>query len=346
MTIWLVASDIGSFNTIYPVGCCLDNMGYEINWQLSGKSIELFEKNDKKWVENKLSEKPKVIITGMSNNIYEYEIAIQWKDRCPIIAIPDIWSSPFFASGWKEGKLFPDIMCVNDKMGLAAVRSWGFNGWVIKTGWPMLDRYSFKIDRSQCKEKIRKKLSLTDETKIVFFIGQGEQENTEALFELLNVLAEGQFDFPVVVAPRQHLNTTSEEWERWNLVISGREDVVLKTDELSSEEVLLGADVVISDFSTMLTEAVVNGIPAISILYPGKPVVEKYSSWEWSNNTFPLATLGCCPVASNQNRLATILREALDGRWEKYFEAAKNVFYLKGNSQRVAMVVKGVLEAF
>lgn len=359
MTVLAVMSDSGSFNTVFPVAQIL-----------SGEDSTLFIISEGRAAENKFREviregildscsweqvglddlplcAPSVVVTGMSCDNVEYRVAARFKDRCPIVTIPDQWSTPLFAGGWNEiGHIFPDVVCVNDEVGRKAVRYWGFNGLVVKTGWPALDQHSVAVKTFESgRREVRKMLQLQGlepEKKLVLFVGQGTRENTEALMELLSIVSGLKTE--VVVAVREHPNMRRDsplEAEFWDEVMGKNKDCLADTSGFSSTQVLSAADAVISDFSTMLTEAVIAGIPVISVLYPGGPIVRQFFEWEWADRTFPLAALECCLVASNRYELRQLLDEALAGENLGYFEKVKNVFRLDGqNSWRVAAVVK------
>ncbi|MDD4761784.1 MAG: hypothetical protein PHZ25_02075 [Candidatus Pacebacteria bacterium] len=349
MLILAAMSDVGSFRTIFPVGVCLRKMGHEVKFQAFGNSIKLLKEKGEE--NQKIEGMVKGVVTGMSSDEFEYSIASVWRDKCSVITIPDQWSSPFFSGGWKKREKYPDAICVNDDLGREAVRAWGFNGLVVETGWPALDFYADRKKWKNRKQKMRERLELASilskETKLIFFVGQGSKENTEAFQELLEVAVK--IDLPIKIIAREHPNArrhNPEEAEFWEKTIRDNKNknllLEIPDSSFSSLEFLATADVVVSDFSTVLTEATILEKPTISILYPNKPVSENFRRWSWTSKTFPLAALGCCQTAENRSQLKKYLEQALtlDFQFKKQVEKK---FRLDGkNSMRVAQVVENL----
>ncbi|MFA5173413.1 MAG: hypothetical protein WC435_03400 [Candidatus Paceibacterota bacterium] len=350
MLILAVMNDIGSCKTIFPVGLYLRKIGHKVKFLASGNSLGILSEEDEKKIKKG---DVKAVVTGMSTDPFEYSVASTWRDKCPIIAIPDQWSTPFFSGGWKNRECYPDVVCVNDEIGRGAVRSWGFNGFIVETGWPALDVYAdrekWKAKNQEMREKLYLALKLSLKTKLIFFIGQGSRENAEALQELLETTAK--IGLSVKVIAMEHPNMRRHEPEGtkfWDRVVGVEEEkgqsLLLKSSGFSSLEVLMAADVVVSDFSSMLTEAAILGKSVISVFYPSKRICEIFKKWDWAQNTFPLEALGCCFKAENRDQLQEFLERALISGFE-FSERAKKVFRLDGkNSARVAKIVENLAE--
>lgn len=357
MAILAVTSDIGSFENVFPAAKILSERRevFLINSERRAKDrIDELERKGELGSIKRISTSEiggthiAAVLSGMSVDDSEYRVAAGFKEICPVIAIADQWWSPLAAGGWKERKIYPDAVCVNDEIGVAAARSSGFNGLVVKTGWPAFDKYVEELEKKPGESTLMQLGDLLgDKTKLIVFIGEGERENTEALGELVSVVAS-KFRGGVKILPLEHPNMRMdniEEVRYWDGELERNKGSIIKLPLRipDLEQILTLADVVVSDFSTVLSKAATIGKPVISILYPGKPIVERFRRWEWANGTFPLATLGCCRTATSKGEIGECLEEALFSDF-KYSKRVKEIFHLDGgNAERVAKVVEGLI---
>jgi hypothetical protein len=130
---------------------------------------------------------------------------------------------------------------------------------IVITGNPNLDRFASAVPDQ--REPVRNALSLTDERLIVYF-GQavarrGTPDDPTTLKWVVDALGP---DDRLVFSPhpRDDRDYTS--------VLASAGNRLIETS-LSSDEVLHGADVSISHYSTMLMKSSLLNIPSISIIY-------------------------------------------------------------------------------
>ncbi|MBI2637299.1 MAG: hypothetical protein HYW88_00225 [Candidatus Sungbacteria bacterium] len=184
---------------------------------------------------------------------------------------------------------------------------------VYVTGWIAFDSLFF-VDVESKRSFLKSQFGLTD-VPIILFAGEGTYSDM-VFEELASVMQEIGAD--AILFPRWHPRSKDdfpdsharlialEKYYKNNIsLIDTNADT---TGEVSSDDCMIAADIVVGMTSTVLVKAALLGKEVISVLYPESGLRL------WQENTglesFPLVELGCAVLADDHRRLREILRNA------------------------------------
>ena len=162
---------------------------------------------------------------------------------------------------------YPHTACVVDEQAGELLRSDGFGGTIIVTGNPAYDPF-FAVDAPKERAHLRQKFGLSENQKVLLYVGQGTPLNLDVdkkSFAFLAATLKSLDDRNTLLAIRPHPRAETTEHYKKNskgLPLLDTKDVEV-TDEL-----LFLADVVVSMYASNLIHAAILKIPAVSLMLP------------------------------------------------------------------------------
>ncbi len=256
----------------------------------------------------------------------------------PTAAIQDMWGMRM-AVEYADAIYHPDLLCVNDVVGARIVNEvWETSLMVAITGYPRLDALAH-FDRTEAAEQGRQFLKITDDLPIVFYPGQIYHAG-QTLRQIATALRITGAECHLVVSKHARMSEdlAPGENERWEIAQSLFHTITL-TDFSRVNEVISASAVVVGQYSTIQIDAAAMGKQVISVLYPEYGGAEFVREIGGIVDEFPLVSLGCTAVATNQRELVGHLNQALSDRLNLR-SAQEEAFKLDGlNAQRTAEAI-------
>ena len=326
MDILAVVKDPGGMNTVLPVVDELKRSGAFVRLVANGKAVELLSAMNIGHVVAFSAEAiirqfglPKLFITSMcSGGGVGRDLVPLLRGKAITIAVQDFWGIRLWTD-WVDRKFRPDYLLVPDAKAKDIARiAWpDFDPERIHvSGWIAFDKYvDLYPKRAEIADGTRKVLGLLPTKPVILFCGSG---NTTGMLLNSVVDALNHFRFDFYFVPRPHPRTKNNypnEMIPWQEALAKFKKGTLVVDffdQTDGVSMLAASDVVVSDFSTMLIEAAMLRVPAISLWYP-----ESENLWNFEMKgrvpVFPLISMGCAFKATSPKELASFLRSALSG---------------------------------
>ncbi len=359
-----VCKDPGGTNGLVPVYKKLVEMGIDAVLIANGKAVELLSNSPDKLnfrtfgsAEDVLKEFPcpNSLVTSMCSdnggNLGK-ELVAKLKKICPTIGLNDYWGASL---NWPEENR-PDYIVVNDKIGAECVcRAWNIKVNTVtlrirKFGYPALDEFA-NFDKAKLRQEAAKELGIDEHEKVVLFVGGGTHTGNVLK---ATVRALGMYyhltDSLVTLIPREHPRMRTnyiDEFPVWDEALKdycgGR---IINGDgvaKISINKLLARADLVISDFSTVLITASVLGVP--NITYFDKDIEAYFKkSTSGAMEVPPVVSLGCSVMAINYEELWRLVVANFQVGL-KLEEHQRRAFVVDGkNAERVAGFVQALNE--
>lgn len=331
-----VCKDVGGTNALLPVMNLLKK-NHQIRWIAQdngrgrdvlnglGQSFELYSSL------NQVSKDGVVAVVSSMCSTAGQDLARRFKGSCPVITIQDLWTAGLY-DVWTDPKYRSDYILVNDELDKMFVLQAWLNfcaDRVIITGYPALDKYA-NFDIQSAKTKVKNLLSLVNNKPIILFAGQWWQTG-HAITELVHVLNELRQD--VYLIARLHpamKDNTPEEVPLWEQALAEfNSGTLVDSSSCGISDVIAVSDLVLSMYSTTLTEAAILRLPNIAILYPDHGL-KVYIETAKSDN-YPMVSLGCTAKAGNYEELRKLVHTALTSDLGLR-SAQEKVFNLDGNN--------------
>ena len=350
--------DPGSFNNVFPVGVKLEEAGVDVVWAVDGFSSKEFSDMGKSFkqvdsVDDFLSDYSceDLIVSGFSENRrVEWQLDNIHKNKgVPVLKIQDTWTSHIFTD-WSSSNLWPDYVCVNDELGSRFIRdAWpSYEGDVFITGFPNFDKHDkySNLDLESMKYQLKNAKNING--KLVLLTGTLEHAG-KLMKEVTSALITSELHrdiyFIARAHPRMKTATSDCEKELWKESLNDYEasgGLLVSDTSGSTIDWLAASDLVLSDISSTLTEAVILRNQSISVLYSE---FEEYFKEGTSGRfkTLPLVELGCVAQAHSFESLVSLLKKALtDGLGLE--EKQKSTFNLDGkNADRVVEKILSII---
>lgn len=351
--IWFVCKDPGGTNGILPVYDHLKREGLPVVLIANGKAVELLQTQGREFVYSFSGPSPRVLVTSMcSGGGLGRDVIPTFRGRYPTVALQDFWGS-YLWSDWADHQWWPDYIVVNDEVGAQIVReAWpNFGDKRIKIlGYPALDKYA-GVDTASVRQEVHEKLGMKDDRPMVLYAGQLDG-TSHALAEVCNALTFIRpRSLPTVnLMPRLHprLRTNApHEYKQLNQALHtlGYGLVWPFTEICETAELVQAADIVVSEWSTVLVDAAAARRVPIAVLYPGEGQARFERALGGDVKEFPLVSLGCAAKATSRRELTQVLSEAVAGKLHEQLRPAQEQhFKVDGkNAQRVADFIKSLL---
>lgn len=355
-TIACICKDPGGTNGILAVVKELKKMGLRTLEVANGKAVEMLEGTTflnascpeavVEWLN------PDVVLTSMcSDGGIGRDLVPILRGKKPVVALADNWA-PRLVDSWQDPRFRPNYICVNDEIGASlVVKAWpDFDKTRIKTtGFPMLDNYAGRGQNTlEARERVSKKLGLDNNWPIIVCPVGILNGASIMLREVISVLEE--IDENVYFIPRCHprmAQNAPEEVELWSKALErySRNGLVANSSACNTPEILEAADVVISEFSTVLLEASVLRKATIAAFY--LPVARKTFHDEFGGlmKEPPFMTLGLTYNPKDTGELKNAIESALSkGPANMQIQGKFIRDHVDGkNAQRVAEFVNSLL---
>lgn len=173
---------------------------------------------------------------------------------------------------------------------------------IIVTGQPSLDRLT-QEDVAKVRKQIRKKLNISDDQTLIVYMGTdiaGETNQTlEFLIEVLERTAPSNYRLALRTHPKDP--TTSETYDHTFESVKEKRVVTL---DLTTDQVGMVADLVITNGSSTGMDAIYRGIPSVNVMISDPP-----KTYEDTLKSFPMPMTedGAIPLAVTPQDLQKIL---------------------------------------
>lgn len=348
--------DVGSGNACLPVVTILKNKGIPVSVYAEGSAYKRFKDKfiliSKREIDDLLDfVNPSLVAvtTGQVGGAVPIDLTHKAKQRnLSVILVEDMWSA-HSAFRWD---VLPDCVCVLDEFSKKLIlRSWpGYlESSIHITGIPTFDKLS-NIRTETAKQKLREILDIRENRPVIFFPGQvwGMTQAIPMLIEALNGL-----NTPVYLILRDHptitLSQASDEYkliylEYREALKNLRRGTIVGSDNLTSDEVLAGSDVVVGMYSTMTVEACYMRKPVLIIWTP--EISQSLS--KALNNTlteWPIMNLGASLRAGNVQEIRDCLLRIFNGDAANILEAQQKHFQADGlSADRITKVILSYYE--
>lgn len=342
--------DVGSGNACLPAVKILKDKGILVSVYVEGSAYQRFKDQFSFISECKMDDlldlvRPSLVVvtSAQVGGAVPIDLTIKAKQRnLPVVLVEDMWAS-HSAFKWS---ILPDGVCVMDEFAKNLIlQSWpGYlESRIYVTGAPVFDKF-VNIQTESSKPKLREVFDLHDKWPIVFFPGQvwGMTQAITMLVEALN-----GFD-PVYLILKDHptltLPNTSNEYKRiyaeYREVLKNlKTGIIVDSGKLTSQEVIMGSDIVVGMYSTMTVEACYMRKPGIIIWTPEI----SQSLLKALNNTlveWPIMSLGAFLKAESVEEIKSCLRKIFAGDTGAMLQAQQKHFKADGlNGERVANAI-------
>jgi hypothetical protein len=322
--IWAVCKDPGGTAGILPVVAELRSRGHEVQLIVNGWAAENVEEGSWKIESDAVATlvtgkepMPDLLLTSTCSNGGTGMWLINWlKGACPTVALQDIWGGNLVKEYWRNPRVHPDHVLVNDSVGEdILLRAWPEIEYdqIHVVGWPALDRYQ-GFDVSSERARVRAEHGLDDGSPVVLFLGSGT--NTSETFRcVVRALNRVRGHFQLIARPHPRMRTDfRSEVTDWDAVCSGYDsELLLHTSPESIDDAIVASDLVIGSASTALIQASVMRIPGISVMHPGFELKAYREACRGLVRRFPLVDLACVHEARDFPRLCGLLEEFQEG---------------------------------
>lgn len=263
----------------------------------------------------------------------------------PLVLVEDIYTNclPFLEWAKKYGLPLPNKVCVMDQAAKEIIieNFPEMENRIEITGQPAFDR--FKDEKvAEISKNVREKLGLTSDDKLVAFMSS--MEPIEQTKRMLEELAKSKQKF--ILAFRRHPRDTVS-WEEYCQIIQdfGLEAIDSHALNLSTDEVCMAADLVITTWSTVGLDAIYRRKLSIHILdtkLQNDLPQDVISVLPW-----PPVRLGASAGVDNVKDLPYVVDRLLDPASELNISLKKNMkkYYPNDgdNTQRVVDVIFDLL---
>lgn len=369
MKILEVVKDTGGANATRPVGDQLVAMGHEVFRFANGVSIDYLRAAGKEVthvtsVEQALwlCPNPDVLLTSMcSDGGVGRDLVPVLRGKALIVAIQDQWWSRVgTGESWCNRTYRPDYLVVNDKVGSDIVkRAWpGFHRANIQAfGFAALDALH-GFDVIEARRQVRTHLRISPETYVVYVSGQlwGSGEVMEEITVVLDKQSADKTE-EVVILPGKHprLDLSNPEfakeasrWEESLTKMKSVQHVPLPTkpsERIPELDLIAGADLVVSGFSTALMHAAGLRKPAISVMYKNGDMERQFQKETGGLiDCYPLVAIGAVAGARSRGELAEIVAKAISGELAGKLlpSQERRVIVDGGNARRIADFIANV----
>ncbi|MDO8429454.1 MAG: hypothetical protein Q7S88_02385 [Candidatus Daviesbacteria bacterium] len=268
-----------------------------------------------------------VVLTGLSDNLGTELLLMansQWDNLNGVVQRPliiGLEDYPGANARWYFGNkkvpswIVPDYLCVVNEWSKDEELKFLPQGFdperVVITGQPSFDRLA-KEDRVKIRRDVRQKLEIGESDIFVTYMGTvttGDPigETAKTLQTLVPILKS--VDPKIRLALRAHPRDMTDP-EVYNQAFRPMKDMRVDTTGLTTDQVGIASDLVISNGSTTGVDAVYRGIPSVNVfLAPNNYFSQQPQSHQEVLDKFPLPTVedGASPLAINSQELGNIL---------------------------------------
>lgn len=303
MKIWAVCKDPGGTAGMLPVVNELRGRGHEVQLIVNGWAAA--NVSESAWVVKSdavstliaTEGTPDLLLTSTCTTGGTGMWLINWlKGSCPTVALQDIWGGALVTDYWRDSRLHPDHVLVNDRVGEEILlRAWPEiePEQIHVVGWPAMDRYA-GFDVVGTRATVREALGLDSFDPVALFLGGGVTTGGtfSSVVRALNRVP-GHFQLIARPHPRMYMDYAVEgaEWDAaCSLFHSGR---LIVDGPSSIDEAVAASDFVIGDSSTALIASSIMHIPGISVMYPELGARMYREAYRGLIPRFPLTELGC-----------------------------------------------------
>lgn len=316
----------GGANAVIPILPALEKLGFFVRLFGSGPSAQSIafevisgdEVSSAEALVKNLSNLPDLVITSMCTEGgpgRDIIPIVRKAGGIPVIAVQDYWGGELAAS-WSDPVFRPDAILVNDELGKDIVlQTWQEfpEDKIYITGYPALHKFEGRNVGGKEKEIFFVQLhELSKGNPVLFFAGQN-QRSGQALTDLVRVLNTLPIRPTLIVKQHPRMKASApEEIPQWEQALSSYAGPQLDPPEdLTTEQLVAGADLTVSMYSTVLITAAALCRPAIAMLYPDVGAQRFQEAFGGAMEQFPLVTLGCCHLATDDAALQSHIEEEL-----------------------------------
>ncbi len=280
------------------------------------------------------------MLVDRSDNMGIETYAVATFPEVPAIVIEDYYTNSInFLTELRERNLpFPVKICVADEQAKEAILEVlpELDGSIEVTGQPALDRFA-QEDTKTLAIEIKSKLGLEEDDKLVSFMSTIDGiEKITKLAEALKNVATDQYYFAFRKHPRDSVAISEYEDLLRQVGIN-----VIDTEGLTTDEVNIASDVVLTTWSTEGLHAVYRGKPTVHFIDSEFPIPEGLTL------PLPYVRSGASVGIESVDEIRHLLPQLLNKESEVSLELEKNIkeqYHLDGkNSERVADVVRKFL---
>jgi len=338
--------DVGGTRGLIPVVKILQERKFEIKWVAQedggGKDILSAQGIKHCYIKSPQDIKcPDLIVSSACSG--QGVEAVRFFNSAKSVVVQDQRGAGL--KNWSEGSR-PSFIFVNDNIDVEIT----FNAWrgykssqIIISGYPALDSYA-DFNTARSRNKIYDLFKIDDGKPAVLFAGVWWETGhaISELVESLNALSED-----VYLIPRLHpgmKDETPEELPLWEESLAKFRGVLIDTHApgVDIRDLISVSNLVVSIFSTVLTEAAILRKPNIAILYPdrGMKIYRRLTGL----NYYPMVSLGCTDIACNRIELMEKLQKGISGSLD-LSESQGKVFKCDGkNSERIADFIEDIIQ--
>ena len=339
----LVMKDDGGINNVLPICREYIQRGRNVKIFTNGRANDRLKDSGLEFTPVETTEEfllncpnPDLLVTSMcSDGGVGRDLVPILRGSCPVVATQDYWGVRLVTE-WSDPKFRPDYITVNDQLGADLVlKAWPeFKAEnICQIGFPMFDSFgsinSQKEKDARCE--VRTKLQVHDRLPIIFFpcgVLIGASEMLDEVLSAVRYLIERDpvLERNLKFIPRVHPRLEKiapQEFKPWNNLLNRFNErfpgIVVFDESIIRADIkilILASDVVVSDYSTTLLEAVligskVNGKANISIMYPRPCQVEFRNEFGTLFDEPPFVTMECTAKAINQDHLRQLLANSI-----------------------------------
>jgi hypothetical protein len=317
-----VVKDPGGTAAVLPVVDELKKRGHKVNLVANGKADELLAKGQRDFFSANTAEAalghfgtPDALITSMcSGGGVGRDLVPLLRGKIPTVAVQDQWGARL-NTDWADIWYRPDYLVVGDEVARDIVlRAWPdyLPDWVVVMGYPALDALA-GFDRHGACRRVCELLGISGAVPLFYFSGQ-VQASSCALRELLHALEH--LALPCTVAAAMHPRMDDADKPAWEQVIREHARLVapLPEQKPSETELVAAAHATVSMFGSALTTAAALHKPAISLMYPGSAMQERYLEVTGQlMSEHPLVTLGAVAGPRSFEELVATCKQVATG---------------------------------